>query len=70
VQGFDDFFKDADDWVRNDRLVVGVQLRLVGRPEVAPHDQAIHCTSTHVSYLMHLILCPLGPVSLDYATHV
>lgn len=28
-QGFDEFFKDVSDWVRNDRLVVGVQLRLV-----------------------------------------
>ena len=42
MQGFDEFFKDVDDWVRNDRLVTGVQLRLVGRPEVGPHDMAIH----------------------------
>lgn len=37
MQGFDEFFKDIDDWVRNDRLVIGVQLRLVGRPEVGPY---------------------------------
>ena len=42
MQGFDEFFKDVDDWVRNDRLVIGVQLRLVGRPEVGPHGQALH----------------------------
>lgn len=41
MQGFDEFFKDVDDWVRNDRLVIGVQLRLVGRPEVGRRDQAL-----------------------------
>ncbi len=41
AQGFDWFFKDVGGWVRNDRLVVGVQLRLVGPPEqVSPDDTA------------------------------
>lgn len=41
AQGFDWFFKDVGGWVRNDRLVVGVQLRLVGPPEQpSPQDTA------------------------------
>lgn len=41
AQGFDWFFKDVSSWVRNDRLVVGVQLRLVGPPEQpSPDDTA------------------------------
>ena len=32
VQGFEGFFKDlGEEWVLNDRVVVGVQLRLVTR---------------------------------------
>ena len=32
LQGFEGFFKDlGDEWVLNDRVVVGVQLRLVTR---------------------------------------
>lgn len=40
-QGFDWFFKDVEGWVRNDRIVVGVQLRLVGAPDAAHDDTAI-----------------------------
>lgn len=39
-QGFDWFFKDVDAWVYNDRIVVGVQLRLVGSPDVPQDDTA------------------------------
>lgn len=40
VQGFDWFFKDVEGWVRNDRIVVGVQLRLVGSPDTPSDDIA------------------------------
>lgn len=33
-QGFEGFFKDlGDGWILDDRIVVGVQLRLVSKPE-------------------------------------
>lgn len=41
MQGFDWFFKDVEGWVRNDRIVVGVQLRLVGSPDTPPDDTAV-----------------------------
>jgi hypothetical protein len=53
VQGFDEFFKDIDDWVRNDRLVVGVQLRLVGRPEVGVRQAHPFLLSLALCVLLH-----------------
>ena len=38
-QGFEDFFKElGDGWILDDRVVVGVQLRLVSKPERSEED--------------------------------
>ena len=66
AQGFEGFFKDlGDEWVLNDRVVVGVQLRLVIRCTGSLTQPSFVLNPAHLrlhgsqgaAYMLHSVQC-------------